>query len=350
MRLLARTLVVAGAAAAGTSVGWFAGHAGADPAVPGLPLSAASEPAAEGATGERGADVAEHRSGSTPPGRPVGAVVHHITEPLARAAAPDSTDTGGEAQEDADSEGESAEAADLDRPTESEVDTEVPGESADPGRFSLDSLAPQRLVGRVTEAKPVATVVHGADSLLSPVRGALTPDPNAEHPGKPLGALTRPVSHGLHQLTSPLWNHPAPERPAPPAPAETAPVETAPATGLPLAPPDGLAEQESRHPAAPAATATAALTAADSGGTAIGWPAAPGQDRPWTPGKSATLPLPVNGATGHAGDGSGGSGGVGLALPMPPSPAHLAGLSSLVRTAISAPGSAFAASPGTTPD
>ncbi|MCX2731324.1 hypothetical protein OOZ19_13845 [Saccharopolyspora sp. NFXS83] len=337
-RLLARTLVVAGAAAAGTSAGWFAGHAGADPAVLDLPGPVLAAP--DDSAGERTAEDRPEPSGSSPIQRPVGTVVHHIVEPLTRAAAPDSA--GGEEVPDGSADdGGAAEAG----PTQSEVDGGSP-ESADPGRFSLDSLAPQHLVGRVAEAEPVTTVVHGAGSLLEPVRGALVAEPGGERPGPPLGGLTRPVAHGLHQLTSPLWNRPAPE---PPATAPQVPVETAPVAEIPPAPQGGPAAQMISHPA-PAAATTAAFTADDTDGPVTAAPAAPRQDRPWTPGKAATPPLPAGGATGHAGDGSGGPGGVGLTWPMADASAHLAALRSLDRTAIAAPGSAFAASPGATPD
>ncbi|MGW0891604.1 hypothetical protein [Saccharopolyspora sp. NPDC002578] len=339
-RLLARTLVVAGAAAAGTSAGWFAGHAGADPAVLDLPGPVLA--AADDSAGERAAEDRPEPSGSSPLQRPVGTVVHHITEPLTRAAAPEPAEDE-EVPDGTGSAGDGGAAGSA--PGQSEVDTGSP-ESADPGRFSLDSLAPQRLVGRVAEAEPVTTVVHGAGSLLEPVRGALVAEPGGERPGPPLGGLTRPVAHGLHQLTSPLWNRPAPE---PPATAPQVPVDAAPAAELPPAPQDAPAARAIAHPAAPAAATTAAFTADDTGGPAAA-PAAPRQDRPWTPGKAATPPLPPGGSTGHAGDGSGGPGGVGLTWPMADAAAHLAALRSLDRTAIAAPGSAFAASPGATPD
>lgn len=337
-RLLARTLVVAGAAAAGTSAGWFAGHAGADPAVLDLPGPVLAAP--DDSAGEQ--DRPEP-SDPSPLQRPVGTVVHHITEPLTRAAVPDSAGD----EEAPDGTGSADDGGATEAGTDqSEVDAGSP-ESADPGRFSLDSLAPQHLVGRVAEAEPVTTVVHGAGSLLEPVRGALVAEPDGEHPGPPLGGLTRPVAHGLHQLTSPLWNRPAPE---PPATAPWAPVETAPAAELPPAPSSLPAAPAIPRPAAFGAATTAAFTAEHTGGPGTAAPAAPRQDRPWTPGKAATPPLPAGGATGHAGDGSGGPGGVGLTWPMADAAAHLAALRSLDRTAIAAPGSAFAASPGATPD
>ncbi|GAA3364466.1 hypothetical protein [Saccharopolyspora gregorii] len=347
-RLLARTLVVAGAAAAGSSVGWFAGNAGADPVLVDLPAASggahestsdrvadlvpdpAAEPEHRIAAPEHRTDPPERADDLPRPVRQVGTVVHHIAEPLARAAEPAS-------EPDA-----------APRPDESEVD--APDPAADPGRFSLDDLAPQHLVGSVAEAEPVSTALHGAGSLLRPVRGALVPEPGADRPA-PLEGLTRPVADGLGKLTAPLWHGVSPGAPAPPAPPAPlpapgpAPAEPrlpdppAPATGALPAP---------ANPAAGPATGSAVFTAPGTSEVAAA-PAAPGHRAPWSPGKAVTTP-PATGTAGHTSDGSGGNGGVGMTRPLPAAAAGLTALRSAGRAADSALNGTSAPSPGTTPD
>ncbi|MFR9730562.1 hypothetical protein ACL03H_15160 [Saccharopolyspora sp. MS10] len=309
-RLLARSLVVAGAATAGTSVGWFAAQA--DPV---LDLSGAA-PAGSSAT-ERPAA-----------GDPLGALVHHVAEPLV-----------GDAAESGAGQSSGPQAA---APEESGQAS--PG--ADPGRFSLDELAPQHLVGRVAEAEPVSGVLDGAGHVLRPVGRVLEPEPGAE---PPLAELTRPVVNGLGELTAPLRPQSAPVPAPSPAPSPVpAPAPAASPAPAPVPPqPTTAAPAPNRGPAAHLVLATDTPARAE----VTGAPTDPGSpDRPWHPGKPAVPPPPVSGSGAHSGDGSGGPSGVGLSWPPAASAAHLAGPSSALRSGSSALRGTFAASPGTTPD
>ncbi|MEU6128768.1 hypothetical protein ABZ805_06290 [Saccharopolyspora sp. NPDC047091] len=336
-RLLARALVVAGAAAAGSSVGWFAGNAGADALV--------DPPAAEGAhesTSDGTVDLApvrdaiapEHRAtpnsdeGAPSAAHRVSTAVHHIAAPLARAADIPDADSG---------------TGTAPRPGSSEVD------GPDPGRFALDELAPHHLVGRVAEARPVSTALDGAGSLLRPVRGALTPGPGADRPVPPLAELTRPITDGLGALTAPLRDAIAPGTPAPPAPLPSpgpAPVEQ------PLPNPLAPAAEAPRAPAvsaAEAADAPAPVTAHDAGDASFRAPAEPGHREPWSPDGTVPVPPATGGATGHTSDGGAGNGGLGMTWPLPADSADRAALSSPGRSDSVLNGT-FAPSPGTTPD
>lgn len=297
-RLLARALVVAGAAAAGGSVGWVA-HADADPA-PDLGI-----PGLGGDSAER-ADPAEHAEPAEP--GPLPHVVSSVAGTARELTAPPSESDGPER----------------------------------PGEFALHDLAPTRLVGHVARAEPVVTVVRGADSALRPVLGRTAPDP--EH--RPaLEHVAEPIAGGLHQLTSPLRT---PElRPEPPAARPPVADPAAPAPEPVAAPADPALSAHSR-PAPATRLAPNALT--DTAPSPRADPAgAPDRVPPKPPAHPAALPAPAP-AHGSATSTDGLPGGVGLHCDPPSAAPANTALRAAELDAARALRGTCAPAPGTTPD
>ena len=295
-RLLARTLVVAGATAAGTSVGWLA-HA-AEPVLPEITVPGPAEQVAAAAVGHADGAAAQQGRAMIDDGAQAADSRHPDSRPAADDSAPSllslATDT----------------ARGLVPAPQPEPD------SAEAGEFALHDLDPQRLVGT---AESAADLVPGAHSLLDPLSDGHSGDPAPTEPAPPAA-----------EPEPPAWT---PE--APPAPLAARPPPSA------VAPLPHHLDQPRTAPE-PAADGGAVITSES--------PDSPAPPLPWPPRHPGLLPAPPAAGCGCPADGLGHGGGLGI-TGQPPSSTPLPTAAQRVehpaaRALLGAEGSA----PGTTPD
>ncbi len=303
-RLLARTLVVAGATAAGTSVGWLA-HA-AEPVVPEITVPGLSEQVTAAPDGNAEDGAPQGTPAATEDG---GQAAASQDRPAAGGSAPSTlslaTDTAREIVPVPES------------PPQSEPD------SAQAGEFALHDLDPQRLVGT---AESAADLIPGTD--LVPDAGAVLDPLTGRHSGDP--APTRPAPPGA-EPEPPSWTPPAPPAPVP---AQLAPAANAPVAHQ-LAQPHNAPE--------PSADGGAALAAEI--------PDIPAPPLPCAPRHPGLLPAPPPAAgCGFPADGLGNGGGFGITgAPTSSAPLRTAALRAEHPAARTLLGTETSA-PGTTPD